>query len=380
MKNLHIINTLEIGGAQSVLVQLLEGWGDERDQQMVISLRDREQLSERLESLGIAVEHIGFLPGKINPTKFLKLIRIIRSYKPDIIQTWLYHADLIGSIAARLAGRTPIVWGVHHTTTSKQTVKASTWRIIRILSWLSSYIPSKIIFCSHSAFHAHIDIGYPKEKLIVVPNGIDSNRFQPNAFARSLLRSELKLSNNTKLIGMFARYHPQKDHHTLIRAAGVLFKKKVNVHFVLAGEDVDASNSLLQTQICEENLQDNIHLLGSRYDMPLLTAGLDIATLSSSYGEALPQTLGEAMACGIPCVATNVGDAEALIGNTGIVVAPEDSQMLADAWESILDLSDKEYNYRSNLARNRILQLYNSENMINQYKNTYKALISNEIL
>jgi glycosyltransferase involved in cell wall biosynthesis len=369
---LHIITTLAHGGAQSVLMQLLEGWEDRSDQQMVISLMGRAQLSAKIEALKIPVDHIRLHPGKLQPIKLLKLIRIIRTYKPDVIQTWLYHSDLLGSIAARLAGNMPIVWGVHHTTTDWKSVGLSTWIVVRLLSRLSTYVPSIIVCCSQSTFQEHVALGYPREKMAVIPNGIDINRFRPNKSARTLLRKELSLSNNTKLIGMFARYHPQKDHLTFLQAAGILVKLNPNVHYVLAGEGVDISNNDMRAQISEQGLEDNIHLLGSRNDIPLLAAGIDIATLSSSFGEALPQVIGEAMACGIPCVATNIGDTAVLVGNGGIIVQPKDPQDLADAWQSILELSNEQYRRLSNLACERIVEFYNSRDMIREYKSIYR--------
>jgi glycosyltransferase involved in cell wall biosynthesis len=144
------------------------------------------------------------------------------------------------------------------------------------------------------------------------------------------------------------------------------------VHYVLAGEGVDISNNDMRAQISEQGLEDNIHLLGSRNDIPLLAAGIDIATLSSSFGEALPQVIGEAMACGIPCVATNIGDTAVLVGNGGIIVQPKDPQDLADAWQSILELSNEQYRRLSNLACERIVEFYNSRDMIREYKSIYR--------
>jgi glycosyltransferase involved in cell wall biosynthesis len=363
MKILHIINTLGIGGAQSVLVQLLEGWGGGEDQHMVISLMERAQLAERVEALDVRVEHIDMHPNKMELSKFLRLIRTIRFYKPDIIQTWLYHADLIGSIAARLISHSPIVWGIHHSTINASSVKVSTWRYVKLLSRLSNYIPSRIVCCSDSVYQTHVKLGYKKEKLIVIVNGIDTIRFQPNKSSRTRLRNELGLSESTILIGNFGRFHPQKDHDTLFRAAGIFLGKYSGVHFVLAGEGIDNSNQHIRAQ--------NVHLLGNRLDMPYLSAGLDILTLTSSYGEALPLVLGEAMACGIPCVATDVGDSKKLIANTGIVVQPNNPQVLADAWQSILELPEAEYILLSQRARQRIVDFYGSVTMINEYKNIY---------
>lgn len=374
MKILHIINTLANGGAQSVLAQLLAGWGDESDRQMVVALGKPEQLSAWIEALGMPIEHINLQSGEVSPRKFLRLIQIIRTYQPDVIQTWLYHSDLIGSFAARLAGRAPIVWGVHHTTENIRSLKRSTASVVRILSLLSHWMPARIICCSDSALRTHIELGYAKEKMIAIWNGIDTARFHPNPTARAQVAKELKLTGNIKMIGMFARYHPQKDHRTLLQAAGVLVQSKPNVHFVLAGEEIVVSNRQLMDLIVETGMQNHIHLLGKRQDMPGLTAGMDIMTLTSAHGEALPQTLGEAMACGVPCVATNIGDVATLIGDTGIIVEPKDARALAQAWTGILDLTDENYAALSNRARGRMLAFYNTARMVAEYKSIYREL------
>ena len=374
MKILHIINTLATGGAQSVLVQLLEGWGDGNDQQLVISLRNREPLSGRIEALNIPVEHIDLRPNKFEPWKFSRLAQIINKYKPDVVQTWLYHADLIGGLATRLAGRAPVVWGVHHTLADRHSVKSSTWVVARCLALLSGALPSRIICCSQSAHRSHVDFGYAKNKLVTVLNGVDTTRFRPDASARDLLRAELGLPAHSKLIGMFARFHPQKDHETFFQAAALLMKAMPEVHFVLAGGDIDASNRELGVKILRAGTAGNTHLLGNRQDMPKLNAGVDVVTLSSAYGEALPMTLCEAMSCGVPCAATNIGDAEILTGRAGLIVEPQDPQALAAAWQYILELNKPDYNELGRQARQRILEFYDLANMVKEYKSIYHSL------
>lgn len=372
MRILHIINTLAFGGAQSVLVHLLEAWEDKQDIHRVISFGSKEPLSGRIEALNIVVEYIDFQPNKFEPWKFLKFVKIINDYKPDITQTWLYHADLIGSIASQLVSHAPIIWGIHHTTTDKSSVKSSTWIIIRLLAQLSRFLPSCIICCSHSAYQAHLNLGYPKNKMTVIVNGIDTTQFRPDSNARGVVRDELGLSPQTILIGMFARFHPQKDHKTFIRAAGILLKQNPDVHFVLAGNEIDNSNKLLMDELSREDILKNFHLLGNRLDMPRLQAGMDIGTLSSAYGEALSMTLCEAMSCGIPCVATNIGDSALLIGDAGLTVEPNNPDALAHAWMTILGYSNIEYNHLGNKARQRILKIYNRLQMVSEYNRVYQ--------
>jgi len=376
MKILHIINTLAIGGAQSVLLQLIENWGESRDPQMVISLRKREQLSAWIEALGIPLAHIDLSPGKFDPVKFANLVRIIKDYRPDVIQTWLYHADLLGSPPSRLANRTPVIWGIHHTMTDRHSVKFSTWFVVKVLSFFSKVLPAHIICCSHSAFQTHVDFGYDVTKMSTVVNGVNTDHFRLDPTARVSVKNELELAQKTRLIGMFARFHPQKDHVTFIRAAEMLLLEKSDVCFVLAGEGVDTANEYLRTEINRRGMQDHFRLLGSRQDMPRLYSSMDIVTLSSAFGEALPMTLCEAMACGTPCVATNIGDTASLIEQTGRVVAPKNPGALASAWKDVLDLSAMDYNQLCFQAKQKVFASYNLPDMLSSYKRIYRKFSS----
>ncbi len=383
MRILHIINSLDIGGAQSLLVDLVRNWnqGQRQDQLMIVSLMGKGSLSEKISEMNIPVENLQMNPAYFELKKFIQLVNFIKSFKPDVIQTWLYHSDFLGSIANLFAGNYPIVWGIHHTTPSRDSVKPSTWRVVKILSLLSKILPAKMICCSNSAYQTHLELGYKKGKLMVVFNGVDTNVFIPSPKAKERLRNELNLPVDTKLIGMFARYHPQKDHKNLVDSAKLLLQTNPDVHFVLAGESIDVNNSELISFIRQAGFGDNFHLLGSRNDMDILCAGVDIVTLSSSYGEALPMTLCEGMACGTLCVATDVGDIKELIDDTGVVVSPLSPIELADAWKTIIELPEVQYQQLAQLTRVRIDNHYSIATMIAKYKKQYEIIVNkNEIL
>lgn len=371
MKILHIINTLEHGGAQSVLLQLAKGLNAEKNSQAVIILKQQNQLSVKFEALNIPVKFI-------HPINLFKLIKTIRAYQPDLIQTWLYHSDLIGCLVKFFNWRVPLIWGVHHTTDNLKTLKPTTAWIVRILALLSNWIPNQIICCSESAYQTHLALGYSKEKMVVIPNGVDTSYFQPNSSASDLIKKELGLEEKVCLIGMFARYHPQKDFQTLIHAAKNLLQKNSRIHFVLAGAGVDSSNQELMGWVKSENLQNHFHLLGNRNDMPTLIAAMKVITLTSSHGEAMPQILTEAMACGVPCVATNIGDVKKIISETGFVVEAKQPASLAEAWQKLIELKDEEYNLLAVKTRERAVRFYDSQLMTNQYNKIYRALIQNE--
>lgn len=375
MKILHVINTLAAGGAQSVLAQNLEHWPGAEDRQLVICLTERGPLSARIEAAGVQVVHLDVDASRLNPFKFLKLMAAIRSFRPDIVQTWLYHSDLFGGLATRLVSRAPIVWGLHHTLGDVRAVKKVTRRVVRRLARLSKSLPQHIICCADSAFETHVAEGYSARNMSVVYNGVDVERFQPNRAARVEVRDELGLAHDTRLIGMFARFDRQKDFATLAHAASRLAQRHPQVHFVLAGKDVDEHNTRLQGWLKEAGVQACMHLLGLRSDMPRLMAAMDVVTLSAAYGEALPMVLCEALACGVPCVATDVGDSAKVIGEIGRVVPRENPQALAQGWAEILELKNADYEILSRRARDHIVDAFNMTRTAESYHQIYSELL-----
>ncbi len=376
MKILHIITALSVGGAQSILHQLLRIWSSSPDQHRVISLVAGGRNVEDIRALGIEVCELGMQPGKLRGTDLLELSRAIRDREPELVQTWLYHADLIGGSIARLSSRAPIVWGIHHSLSSTRTLRPSTLIVARANALLSRVIPARIHCCSTTALESHARLGYQRSKMVIIPNGVDLTRFQPDPSARSGLRADLHLSQNARLIGMFARFHPQKDHQTMIAAAGLLHDRLPDVHFVLAGHDVDKHNAQLGEWISRAGIGDHVHLLGLREDMPRLHAAVDVFTLSSSEGEALPLVLCEAMACEVPCVATDVGDMRDVIGDTGGCVAPRDPGALAGAWIAVLELPPSEYQLLGKRARQRVQNKYDLEKIAGLYRDLYRRVLA----
>jgi glycosyltransferase involved in cell wall biosynthesis len=371
MRILHIVNNLATGGAQSVLLQLLSSWSESGDEAHVVALASANRVAAGAAGLGVPMESLDLRKDRLEPAKFLRLVRTIRRYQPDVVQTWLYHSDLLGGLAATLAGRIPVVWGIHHTTDGPASVQPGTWRVVQILARLSGSIPARIVCCSESARRTHAALGYCPGKLAVIHNGVDTQRFHPDPSHRSAVRAELGLPADAKLVGMFARYHPQKDHETLMRGAARLFEHTPHVHFVLAGEGIGFESGALQRLLSTAGVAANFHLLGNRDDMPRLHAAMDIVTLTSAYGEALPLTLAEAMSCGVPCVATDVGDTSWLIGEAGAVVPPRQPAALAKAWQAFLKLPPEAYNRFAQKARERALTHMDPADMVHQYRSLY---------
>lgn len=363
----HVITSLHHGGAQQVLVNFLSGQHDAGGRVDVVSLLDPGPLGTVLERRGIRVHALGLARGRLDPRGLTRLVARLRSHPPDLVQTWMYHADLLGGLAAQLA-RLPVVWGLHHTDLPAQGTRLTTRLTARACAGLSHRLPAAIVCCSEATRAAHAALGYAASPMVVVPNAVDTAAFKPAPEARAEVRRELGLPPDASLIGMVARFHPQKDHPTMIAAAARLAARWPSAHFLLAGEGVDAANPALAALVERAGLRDRVRLLGCRQDMPRLNAALDLATLTSCHGEGLPLSVCEAMAAGVPCVVTDVGEMKAVVGDTGRVVPPGDPEALAAAWTSVLALSAGEREALGAAARRRIEADYALPQMVARYE------------
>jgi glycosyltransferase involved in cell wall biosynthesis len=221
----------------------------------------------------------------------------------------------------------------------------------------------------------HAEFGYVENKMVVIPNGFDLTIFKPEAGTRLSVRQELGISNEALIIGLVGRFDPQKDQYNFVQAAALLHMVLPEVHFLLCGDGISWQNSKLAEWIEKAGIPNNFHLLGRREDITRLTTALDIAT-SSSIGEGFPNVIGEAMACGVPCVVTDVGDSALIVGDTGRVVPPKNPQALAAAWSDLIKMGPE---YRRQLglaARRRIEENYSLPAIVAQYENLYEELAS----
>lgn len=373
MKVVHVITGLNVGGAEIMLRNLLDCMGRSGVTFSVISLTDIGPIGNEIRASGIPVWALSMRPGMPSPWTVLKLAQLLRRESPDVVQTWMYHADLIGGLAAKTAGSIPVVWGIHCTgMTDPQGLKRRTLWTARACAWLSRFLPMQIICCGESPRAVHAAFGYAADKMVVIPNGFDLRHFSPDPAARGAVRQELGIPPDAPLIGLAARFDPQKDHAGFVEAAALLHTHIPDVHFVLCGDGVGWDNLALVTQIDRAGLRSRCHLLGRRNDMPRIYASLDIATSSSSYGEAFPMVIGEAMACGVPCVVTDVGDSARIVGDTGRVVPPRDPVALANAWRDQLQLKSDRRAQQGQAARKRIAAQFSLVAVAAQYQTLYE--------
>ena len=371
----HIIAGLDTDGAETVLHRLTSHMDPERFLNEVISLTTVGPMAPRLEASGVRVRALGMRPGMPNPYYLARLASWLRFRKPQVVQTWMYHADLLGGVAAKLAGNIPVVWGIHHTNLDRDQNKRLTIWTARACALLSGRVPSHIVCCSEASREVHTRFGYVAQKMEVIPNGFDTRQFHPDAKSRASLRRELGLSESCPVIGMAARFHPQKGHRNFVNAAAVLHAQDAEVHFLLCGKGIDGHNAELVGWIEKAGLTPVCHLLGPLEDMPRFFAALDVAT-SSSLTEAFPVAVGEAMACGIPCAVTDVGDSGAIVGETGRVVPANDPIALANAWQSLLNSGPAQRQQLGLAARNRVEQKYALQGIVERYEAVYRQAVT----
>jgi glycosyltransferase involved in cell wall biosynthesis len=371
----HIITGLNTGGAETMLYKLLSRTDRARFDPLVISLVDNGSLAVRIAELDIPVFSCGMQPGIPSLGSAFKLTSLLRRFKPHLLQGWMYHGNLAAQTAAvTLAGKTPVVWnirGSHHILSEEKFMTAATiWIGARL-----SPLPRRIIANSVVSAELHQRrLGFTKHRWAIIPNGFELEKFTPSENARSEVRSELGLPQNTLLIGLIGRYHPVKDHANFLTAARIFQKDAPGVHFLMAGAGVDDSNAALREQRAALGLLDCTHALGERNDMSRITAALDIAS-SSSYSEAFPNVIGEAMSCSVPCVVTDVGDSAWLVGDTGLAVPARDSDALCGAWTKLCAGGVSRRRALGASARERIAVHFSIAAVAAQYEQLYDKIL-----
>lgn len=366
---LHIITGLNNGGAEAVLYRLCAH--DLADRHHVVSLMDGGKYGPMLEALGVPVTCLAMPRGRVTASGLWRLWHLLRSQRPDVVQTWMYHANLLGGLAAWLAGSRNIVWGIHHTDLDDDGASRSTRLVVRLGAWVSRWMPRRIICCAEKARGVHVAEGYDPRRINVVTNGYDLSVFRPDPGAGRSVRAELGIGDQA-VIGFVARHDPQKDHDNLLRALKVLHEKGLHPLCLLVGPNMDQGNQTLVSRIESLGLAAQVRLLGPRNDIPAVMNALDLHVMSSAFGEAFPNVLAEAMACGTPCVSTDVGDAAAIVGNTGWIVSPRHPEALADAIAAALDLrGTADWAERKTAARERVANRFSIERMVDNYRSIW---------
>jgi glycosyltransferase involved in cell wall biosynthesis len=371
IKVVHVITGLNIGGAEQMLLKLLSNVDNTRFDFSVISLITPGVLAPVIEALGIPIYTLNLQPGQFTLRALFRLRKIIKFLQPDVIQGWMYHANLAVSLATIMYGKSiSVVWNIRHSLHMLEMEKSLTKLVIKVGARLS-HKPYKVIYNSYASVLQHQQIGYCATNHVAISNGFDGESFKPDMDARISLRDQLGISSADHiLIGLIGRYHPLKDHDNFLHAAALLLQKKENISFVMVGANVDAKNHELQATIEKLGMMGKVFLLGESHEIPRIMAGLDIH-VSSSQSEAFSNVIGEAMVCGIPCVVTDVGDSARLVGDAGVVVVARDPHALMEGLLKIVNMNAVERTEIGLRARQHILNNFSIAVIVSRYEALY---------
>jgi glycosyltransferase involved in cell wall biosynthesis len=371
MKICHVITGLGTGGAQAALYRLVQTLRSPDFEHVVVALGAAGNMST-LFAEAAELHHLGMHPGRLLPHEVLRLRRLLRNRHYDVIQSWMYHANLMAAMAG-WGDAAPVVWNIRHSLHALSHEKRATRWVIRAGARLSRR-PARIIFNAAVSRTQHVAFGYDAARSVVIPNGFDTAEFAPRPAERARIRAELGIPDAALAVGLVARVHPMKDHATFLHAARRLGEKHPRSIFVLVGEGADGANRELGALIDQLDLRDRVRLCGRRSDIAAIDNALDIAASSSAWGEAFPNATAEAMACGVPCVVTDVGDAPAIVDDTGAVVPPRDPVALGDAWAALAALGAEARRALGQRARARVIRHYAIDAGARRYADLYRDI------
>jgi glycosyltransferase involved in cell wall biosynthesis len=331
LRLVHLITSLNVGGAQMHLYKTVTRFRPDKIASTVVSLVPGGKIAELLRSQGVSVLDLGMRPGCVNLRALFQLTGLLRRLRPHMVQTYLYHADLLGYMASKRAHVASVLWNLRQSRMDFSRYPRTTGLTVRLCARLSRGV-KRILVNSYAGLKAHALLGYDASRMLVVPNGFELTRFRPHTPSYQEVRQELGLGPEARLVGMLARFDPQKDHETFLRAAQLVSKRLPEAFFLLAGNGLNYDNPAFARLLAANPISpERLRILGERYDTPRLMAALDVYVSSSAFGEGFANAIGEAMACGVPCAVTDVGDSAFIVGETGLVVQPRQPQDLSRA-------------------------------------------------
>lgn len=358
----HVIGSLDVGGAERFLVELTSGLKTEKITQKVVALKQGGRLTPILRKNSIEVIEVGFQVRSI-----WKLLLQLRRNRNIIIQTWLYHSDLFASLLIRCFADNPILWGVHNGTVARERFNWKTWYTMKTCARISGWLPTKIVCCATKSSELHIGLGYHREKFVVINNGIDCDKFSGRA-SHNLPKGEGEC-----WIGMGARLDPVKRYDLFFRVASEVVKISPNVRFVAFGRGVEEKASSIISWKNEYQLEDKVLCLGEIDDVPSILGMLDVY-LSTSDVEAFPLAIAEAMAVGLPCVVTDVGDTVKLLGDGGSAVPAGDPDMMVSYLLRFVKMKPAERTAVGLRGKARIRSEYSLDKTAQAYANLYRKV------
>ncbi|MEM7013603.1 MAG: glycosyltransferase, partial [Verrucomicrobiota bacterium] len=358
----NVVEAMNRKGIQSVVVSTTSSDGDN-------SLRGR--IEEVAPFYDLEADSL------LSPRMARGFLRILKEEKPDVVQTWMHNSGVVAGALARIAGVKNVVWGVHSKDIFFGERHSSLRRFTsrKVLGMASRSVPKRIISCSQIAMREHEQhVGYPSDKMVWIGNGIDTNRFQPNHEIRKAARKKFGIPQDAPVVGTVTRMNPVKDVPTFLRAAAELQRRLPDAHIVLSGEDLNDADDPIRAASAELPDSSRMHWIGYHHEVEKVYPMFDVMALTSTT-EAFPMVLIEAMACGVPCVSTDVGDAGVIIGELGKITEIGAVEEICSAWEEILGLDEDAYQILSARARGFSVDRFGLDHCASRYQEIYEQLL-----
>ena len=375
MKIIHIIIGLNTGGAELMLKRLIESHQSNSSyHHSVVSLTTTGKVGMLLEEMGVEVNALGMHSVFEFPRVFCQLVHLMRSERPYIVHTWLYHADLIGGLAAKIGGVSNIVWGIRTTELKKGSY--ATLSIRKLLAWLSYWIPKTIVVVADRAKQKHISLNYDASKMVVIPNGFNVKYLDIRPELVATFRQLNTLNLDDFVIGCVGRWSHEKGQDVFIKSAGVILDRFPECKFLMVGLGLESTNQELVSLIQKYARMENFILLGERSDVSVCLKVMDLFCLPSR-SEGFPNVLGEAMLAGLPCVATDSGDSSILGGNEVPIAEVDNATDLAFKLLGVMAKSRLDRVQIGQRLSQRIIDFYSIQTIANRYQVLYEELERN---
>jgi len=362
LRVVHVITDLNVGGAEQMLSQVAAAMARFPNAVVVVSLLPGGVFAERLRTAGVEVIELAFKQPLGAFSGIVRLARLIARAKPNIVQGWMYHGDLAALIALVLSGRrsrTRLIWGIRCSNMDLKRYGLGLRWVVNACALLSRW-PDVVTANSETGMVAHRALGYRPRRAIVMDNGIDTDIFRPDAEERTTIRRELNIDDNTTVLALVARVDAMKDHGLFLAAMAEL----PNLKALLIGAGTERLAS-----------PQNVHALGYRSDVARLLSACDFIVSSSAFGEGFSNAIAEGMACGLPAIATDVGDARRIIGETGIIVPPHDVRALVDGIRRLAGESSDQRAKRAGAARARVVECFSLPAAVERFTACYRAAL-----
>jgi glycosyltransferase involved in cell wall biosynthesis len=370
---LHVITGTQIGGAEMMLCRLLEAMDHTAFECHVVCLGPRGPLAERVIQSGAKLTCLNLKGPLTFPRGLWQLSRIMRQLRPDAVHTWMYHADLLGGLAAKFGGgNPPVTWALHHSHAAGG-MKRTTKLIVKLLARWSSWLPTRIVSCSTASTEEHAKLGYDISKIELIFNGADAQVFKPDAEARALLRETRGIPSDAPTVGFVGRCVPVKDLPTFFKAAALVQKQLPDAHFVFCGPNLDEAPHAVHEAMQALPYPGQLRFLSFRPDVAKVYPAFDLLALTS-LSEACPMSLIEAMSCGVPCASTDVGDAAFIINRPEAIAPAGDASKIAATWLTALTMSVVERAELSSAARQRATDVFSLSTCVHRYQSLYRDL------